>query len=439
MTFEFLRRAVSALAGSAAILLLAACEPPATGELTVTLPLGYWQASIELPGGQIETGIELSRDDEGYGASLINGQERVRVGEVSFDNGELILRFPAFNNVIQATLSDGQLVGTLTLMKRFGETQVMPFTAVPGNPPSAESGESSNHDLSGRWAVRFHEPDGSDSPAIGAFAQRGSRLFGTFLTPNGDHRYLAGHIRGDQFHLSTFDGSHAYVFSGDISPDGTIMNADFWSGTNWHQQWSGRRDELAELPDAFSMTYLKPGYDRFEFEFPDQDGNAVSFADDKYEDKVVMVTIAGTWCPNCNDEARFLAPFYLERRDQGLEVVALMFEHFDQFETAAAQVREFRNKFDLQYDTLVAGTSDKDEASAALPQLNAVLAYPTTIFIDRGGRVRHIHTGFSGPGTGESFVELQDKFNELVTELLDEPPDLIESLTDIQPVDQVAE
>jgi peroxiredoxin len=439
MSFNSLRRVVIVLAGGAAMLQLTGCEQPAPGAATPALQPGYWQASIALPGAEIETGIELSRDDEIYSASLINGQERVRIDEVTFVNGELRLRFPAFNNVIQATLTDNRLDGTLTLMKRFGDTQVMTFSAVPGNPPSAEGNESPNHDMSGRWAVRFHEPDGSDNPAIGEFAQRGSRLFGTFLTPNADHRYLAGHIRGDQFHLSTFDGAHAFVFSGEISADGAIANADFWSGTNWHQKWSADRNELAALPDAFSRTYLKPGYERFEFSFPDQDGKPVSFSDEKYAGKVVLVTIAGTWCPNCNDEARFLAPFYQEHRDQGLEVVALMFEHFDRFEAAAAQVRAFREKFGLEYDTLIAGTSDKEEASAALPQLNAVLAYPTTIFIGRGGRVRHIHTGFSGPGTGEHYLELQDRFEELVDGLLDEPADLIESLTNNKPEEQVAE
>ena len=439
MSFFSLRRTTIALAAGAATLLLAACEQPVPGAATTLLQPGYWQAAIALPDAEIETGIELSRDDEMYRATLINGQERVRIDEVTFVNGELKLRFPAFNNVIQATLTDGRLEGTLTLMKRFGDTQVMPFSAVPGNPPSAESNESPNHDMSGRWAVRFHEPDGTDSPAIGEFAQRGSRLFGTFLTPNADHRYLAGHIRGNHFHLSTFDGAHAYVFSGEISANGTIVNADFWSGTNWHQQWSAERNELAELPDAFSRTFLKPGYERFEFSFPDQDGNQVSFPDDKYRGKVVLVTIAGTWCPNCNDEARYLAPFYLKYRDQGLEVIALMFEHFDQFDIAAAQVLAFREKFDLEYDTLIAGTSDKEEAAAALPQLNAVLAYPTTIFIGRGGRVRHIHTGFSGPGTGEHYAELQDKFEEIVSGLLDEPVSLIESLTNEKPEEQVVE
>jgi peroxiredoxin len=415
---------------------LAACESEAPSPAAPVLDTGYWQASITLPGGNIETGIEISGDGDVYGASLVNGQERVRIDEVSFQDGELVLRFPAFNSEIRAVLTDGGLEGNLTLVKRFGDTQVMPFKATAGGAAVAEDGASARHDLSGRWAVRFHEPDGSDSASIGEFAQRGSRLYGTFLNPNGDHRFLAGHVRGDAFHLSTFDGSHAFIFSGTVSKDGDIVNADFWSGTSWHQTWSAVRNEAVELPDAFSRTWLKPGYDRFEFEFPDENGALVSLDHEKYQDKVVIVTLSGTWCPNCNDEARFLAPFYLEYRDEGLEVITLLFEHFDDAEIVTRQAKAFRSKHDIEYDTLIAGISDKADASRLLPQLSAVLAFPTTIFIDRDGRVREIHTGFSGPGTGEHYDRLRAQFTELVTTLLAEPPDLIESLSGDEVTDE---
>lgn len=404
------------------------CDDSPVVEEPAGLPTGYWAASITLPGGDIETGLEISRDGDDYGASLVNGQERVSIDDVQFADGELVLRFPAFNNEIRATLANGKLAGELTLVKRFGNTQVMPFSATPGGEVPSASNPATNHDLSGRWSVQFHEPDGTDSASIGEFAQRGSRLFGTFLNPNGDHRFLAGHVRGDDFHLSTFDGAHAFIFAGTVDDAGEIVNADFWSGTSWHQTWSARRDMSVELPDAFSRTWLKAGYERFEFEFPDETGTVVSLNDDQYRDKVVMVTIAGTWCPNCNDEARYLAPFHKKYRDQGLEIVALLFEHFDDEALAADQVRAFRAKHDIEYDTLIAGLSDKDEASQKLPSLSAVLAFPTTIFIDRSGRVRKIHTGFTGPGTGEHFVALQNQFTELVTTLLAEPADLIESL-----------
>jgi len=425
MTFRLI---CIALAGATSIC-LGACNQPASVAEAPVLASGYWQATITLPGAEIETGLEIGRNGDIYRASLVNGQERVRISDVSFANNELVLKFPAFNNEIRAVLADNKLTGQVTIVRRFGETQVMPFTAIHGGERSLESNQSPSHDMSGRWAVQFHEPDGTDTPSIGEFSQRGSRLFGTFLNPNGDHRFLAGNVRGDRFKLSTFDGAHAFVFSGEINQAGEIVDADFWSSTSWHQKWSGVRDQNVVLPDAYSRTFLKPGYDRLEFEFPDVEGNLVSLDDEKYRNKVVLVTIAGTWCPNCNDEASYLAPFYRQYRDDGLEIVALLYEHFEDADLAAEQVRQFRAKFAIEYDTLVAGISDKTEAGKTLPALSAVLAYPTTIFIDRDRRVRKIHTGFSGPGTGVHYTRLQEEFTALVTGMLAEPANLIDTLT----------
>ncbi|MGI9205164.1 MAG: peroxiredoxin family protein [Woeseiaceae bacterium] len=437
------RAVFTAMIAGAALVSLFGCEnkpAPESEPAPIELEVGYWQAFITLPGGDVEAGIEISQDGELYQASLINGQERVRIDSVIFADGELTLRFPAFNSEVNATLVDGRLVGDLTLVKRYGETQTMPFNAVPGSESRQETSAAPGTDLSGRWAVTFHEEDADDDSYIGEFAQRGSRLFGTFLHPNGDYRYLAGHVRGNEFRMSTFDGSHVFFFSGSVGDDGRISRADFWSGTTWHQQWSGVRNENATLPDAFSRTFLKPGYDRFEFEFANEDGVLVSIDDEKYRDKVLIVTIAGTWCPNCNDEARFLAPFHKKYRDQGLEIVALLFEHFEDAELAAAQARRFREKFDIEYDTLIAGISDKTDAAETLPALSAVLAFPTTIFIDRAGQVRQIHTGFVGPGTGEHYINLQDSFTELTTALLDEPAGAAEpNSTDDPPGEDLGE
>jgi len=410
---------------AAMLLSVAACGAPESAADLPELPTGLWQVSITLPGGDIETAIEINRDDGRLQATLMNGQEQVAIGEVNFSTGALTLRFPALGNEIRAELVDGELVGELTLVKRYGATQVMPFSARLGSGRENAGVEAASHDISGRWAVEFRKQDGSVSPSIGEFVQSGSQLFGTFLNPNGDHRYLAGHVRGNAFTLSTFNGAHAYLFSGEINEEGEIQAADFWSGTSEHQTWTAVRNENAELPDAYARTFLKPGYDSFEFEFPDSSGTPVSLADDRFEGKVVLVTLAGTWCPNCHDEARFLAPLYKEYRDRGLEIIALMYEHFEDHETAAERVRHFRDKFDIQYQTLIAGISEKTEAAKTLPALNAVLAFPTTIFIDRRGTVRKIHTGFSGPGTGEHYELLKEEFTTFITTLIEEPADQI--------------
>jgi len=74
----------------------------------------------------------------------------------------------------------------------------------------------------------------------------------------------------------------------------------------------------------------------------------------------------------------------------------------------------------IQYEILVAGQSGKDNASKALPALNGIASFPTTIFIDKKGNVRKVHSGFSGPATGKFYEEFKVEFNGLIDQLLTE-------------------
>ncbi|MEM6818759.1 MAG: TlpA disulfide reductase family protein [Pseudomonadota bacterium] len=418
------------------VLALGACgsetETPSSADQPTTLRTGPWHANITVPGGDIRFGMELSRVDDQLEVTLINGSERVRVPEVSLDEDRLVLRFPAFNNEIRARVRDEQLSGTLTLVKRYGKTQAMPFVAIPGARPVAEDVVPAKGDLSGRWAVTFTEPDGTQYPAVGEFSQRGNRLLGTFLTQTGDYRYLGGSVSGRNFELSTFDGAHAFLFKASADDNGELTG-QFWSGTQYEESWTGLRDEEAKLADPTTLTALKAGYDRFTFEFPDLDGNPVSIDDPQFAGKVVLVTLAGSWCPNCHDEAAFMAEIYPRYREQGVEIVALMFEHLEAPDEAMEQVRRFREKFGIEYVTLLAGVSDKTLANEALPSLNKVLAFPTTIFIDRRGEVREIHTGFSGPGTGQHYDETRNLITGLLDTLVSEPAETTQSSAALNP------
>lgn len=406
------------------LVLLAGCDSaPSPANKTEEEPLAQrtwdgesWRAEIQLPDVVLPVEMKISAD--GSEAWFENGSERVNVGQLKIEGDQYELRFPAFNNVIELERQDDKLNGTLTLVKR-GYEQHMPVTAVP-HPGYRFSAEPQPEiDVTGRWEVVFVDEEGNETEAVGEFDQQGGLLNGTFLTATGDYRFLAGEVDGRTLKLSTFDGAHAFVFTASLDETDTLTG-DFWSGTKWHETWTAQRNFDAKLPDAYSLTYLKPGYETVEFTFPDLDGQPVSLADAKYDDKVVLVTLSGTWCPNCADEADFLAAYYRENRDRGMEVVNLLFEHTTEFEAAAALGRELVDKHGIEYDVLVAGYSDKAIAAEALPMLNHVLAYPTMIFIDRSGAVRKIHTGFSGPGTGGYYREFVREFNQLMEELLSE-------------------
>ena len=52
--------------------------------------------------------------------------------------------------------------------------------------------------------------------------------------------------------------------------------------------------------------------------------------------------------------------------------------------------------------------------------LNHVLSYPTSIFIDKKGKVRKIHTGFNGPATGKKYDEFKKEFEDFMEMLINE-------------------
>ncbi|MEZ5498067.1 MAG: TlpA disulfide reductase family protein [Steroidobacteraceae bacterium] len=417
--------AASALPGCGQREPVSAGEPaPADGgpALPMTEPvlLGHYRATLKLPGGETPFGLDIAREDGNYVAYLQNGDERVRVPEITVADGGLSMVMPGFVNSIVAKVDGPELRGKLTLVKRDGKNQVIDFRARHGLKfRFVEEPLTDNADLTGRWAVTFTDSDGNSYPAVGEFRQSHHELSGTFLTPTGDFRYLAGDVLDNEFFLSTFDGAHAYLLRGRIGPDG-LMQGKYWSGLASEEIFLGRRDDAAAIEDGESSTRLRSDSEAFGFEFPDLEGNRVNLRDPRFAGKVVVVTLAGSWCPNCHDEAAFLAPYYLRNRDRGFEAIALMFENASNFSEAVVAIQRFRERHDIRYTTLVAGSSDKKLATGQMPQLDAVRAFPTTIFIDRNGKVRRIHTGFDGPATGAHYDELIESFDATVEQLLNE-------------------
>jgi thiol-disulfide isomerase/thioredoxin len=252
------------------------------------------------------------------------------------------------------------------------------------------------------------------------FRQQMHELTGTFLTTTGDYRYLSGQADGNMLRLATFDGNHGYLFMATKQPDGTLKG-DFYSGKLGHETWTATLDPKAKLPDADTLAYLKKGESRLDFKFPNVfEGGAVSPTDPKYRGKVVVVQLLGSWCPNCMDETNFLAPWYEKNKARGVEVIGLGYERSPDYKKASARLRTMRQRFNIGYDLAVAGVSNKDSAAKSLPQLARVLAFPTTIFLDKKGNVRKIHTGFSGPGTGKYYQEEIAGFERTVDKLLKE-------------------
>jgi hypothetical protein len=121
------------------------------------------------------------------------------------------------------------------------------------------------------------------------------------------------------------------------------------------------------------------------------------------------------------DETKFLSPWYDKNKARGVEIIGLAYEKKPELDYARSRVNNMRKKLNVNDDFVIAGTSDNEAAAQTLPMLNHVMSFPTTIFIDKKGNVRKIHTGFSGPGTGQYYEEFVTDFNLFVDKLLNEP------------------
>jgi thiol-disulfide isomerase/thioredoxin len=376
---------------------------------------GRYRAVLELPGGELPFGLVIAEEHGQPVAYLENGKERVPIKEVSVNGEHVELAMPGYGHRLIADVTAEGLAGEARMLRRTGKTVVLPLRATRGASYRFFPGSSANPvAFGGRWAVEFKDADGAVEKAIGEFSQSGTHVTGTFLTATGDHRYLAGDVRGRELFLSRFDGGSAYLYHALLSERGEL-DGMFWSG-NWSEEsWHGRRDEAATLADPAAGISGVP----LEFTFPDLDGHPVSLSD--FRGKVAIVAVGGSWCPNCHDEAEFLKPYYKKLHARGLEIVFLQFEYQPEFAAAAAANRRFAALYGIDWPILIAGTTDSASAEKKLPAFGRIYGWPTTAYVDRHGRIRRIHTGFSGPATGAHYEQWRHEFESLVMGLLAEP------------------
>jgi thiol-disulfide isomerase/thioredoxin len=387
-----------------------------------TFRSGQWRALlIRQDGNNIPFNFEVKDSAGKQVLYLRNAGERILVDDITRDGDSLFIKFPFYESQLRARVtSEGNLEGVW--LRHLADNWLkIPFVAsysenyrFPVNP------HLDCLSAAGRWAAVFRSTTNPTDTTfrVGEFKQVGTQVTGTFLDAGGDLRYLEGNVNGDTLKLSCFDGTHAYFFTGICSND-SLHDGHYYAGLTAHETWTAHRDAKAHLEDQFAMTKWKKDMP-FTFNFKDLEGNTISLSDPRFRNKVVIVQIMGSWCPNCMDETRFLSGFYKEYQNKGVEIVALAYERSTDFARSQASVRTFQQRFNVQYPMLITGVAvgDPDRAKKTLPQLDAIVNFPTTIFVGKSGRIEKIHTGFSGPGTGQHYEDQKQEFYTLVNDLL---------------------
>jgi len=375
---------------------------------------GSWLGKLNLPDGKY---IPFNFSVDGSLITIENSSEKI---EASLDHEDDSIHFkmPAFDSEFKFVLTDNtHAIGYW--INNAKKNYRIPFEAEVVTDPGQRFNHAVNNssaNFEGKWETAF-EMMSEPYKAIGLFKQNDNLVTGTFLTETGDYRFLQGNVINDSLFLSCFDGAHAFLFT--AVKEGDSLKGTFYSGKHYKDElWVAVQNDTFELSDPDSLTYLVSPEEPFSFSFPGIETNTVDYPSEKYHEKVVIVQIFGSWCPNCKDESVFYNDLYREFHQDGLEIIGLGFEIPETLDGKKARVKDFMESLNIPYDFAIGGAAGKTEANEALPQLNHIMSFPTSIFIDRSGKVRKIHTGFYGPGTGAYYDNYKEQISHFVKGLL---------------------
>jgi peroxiredoxin len=348
-----------------------------------------------------------------------NASERIQVNDIRLKGDSVFVDMPFFDAQLMLKKNALGYQGNWKKVGSKGDVY-MPLVIQKGNDRIRLGIAKPIYNITGRWKTVFVNQEGKNSLAMAEFNQTGNRLEGTFLTTTGDYRFLEGSISGDSLALSGFDGTHAFFFGAKISSGNKIERGVFASGATSLETWGAEKDDEMELDGTNARMTVKGSDSVLNFRFPDLDSNMVSIEDARFRNKVVVIQIMGSWCPNCMDETAFLSEYYRNNKQRGVEVIGLAYEYSPDFSKASKSLSRFRDKFKVEYPMLITGvlSSDLLRTEKTLPEMTPIRAFPSMIIIGRDGKVKSTHAGYEGPATGSHHEKFKREFHDTIDQLL---------------------
>ena len=402
LLFRLIRRtAALSLLGVAA----ATAEPPPPS------PAGRWDAIITANGVDVPFTFEIAGSGQTLRGFFFNGERRVTSTGSQFENDSLSLRFDQYGATLQLTYRDEQLTGEYQRGAR-GKYAFKAVRAQAGRRQTA-SGPS----IEGTWTVQAKSSKGETAWRFIARQNRGE-VSATILRVDGDTGTLTGSFRDGRYVLSHFSGARPLLLEATPQPDGSLaLRQNGRIELVARRSTDARAKDIGEPSDPARHTTVRDLTERFRFNFPDLQGRPVTNSDAKFAGKVVLVNISGSWCPNCHDEAPFLASLYRKYRAKGLEIVTLSFEEAEQLANPT-RLRAFVDSYGIEHTVLLPGVPD--QLNEKVPQAVNLNAFPTTFILGRDGRVRGVHAGFPSPGSGAFYKKATQDVTRQVERLLAE-------------------
>ena len=150
---------------------------------------------------------------------------------------------------------------------------------------------------------------------------------------------------------------------------------------------------------SIGLSKDKTGSQAPDFEGKTSKGKEIKLSD--YLGKVVLIDFWASWCMPCREEMPELVKFYNMHKDSSFEMIGVNIDN------KAENMNHFINDLSVRPSFPIIMDTDQH-----IPSLFDIEAMPTTIFIDKKGKIRFWHDGFN-----QSYVkEFREELNQLLNE-----------------------
>ena len=377
---------------------------------------GQWRGVIVYDSLQVpfvfEVGYPMGEIPE---ITIINGQDRRIIRNATIEGDSIIIPLDPFDVEIRAKYT---AMGMQGFYKKYYRKLNIPFEAEFGKPRMRKNSIRPFAPVEERWAITFSSGSSDMSKGVGLFKQRGHIVYGTIMTQVSDYRFFEGILDGDSIKLSCFDGAHAFAFSGKRSDVGWTGEMVYDDG--YAESWKAHYDTEAELEDPFEMVAVEPDTYKPYYDLLGAGQGKDAIDPTRYEGKVLIIQLFGTWCPNSHDQTKYLVNWYKENEDRDVAILASSFEANYSQEYGLERLEKYREVTNIPYDLVLGGRLSKTGAAMPFPFMQRIEAFPTLVILDKQGFVRYVHSYFNGPATGEYYRVFDRRFNEIIDALVAE-------------------
>lgn len=381
-----------------------------------TLKPGQWKGNIHFKEGTVPFTMEI-----GYPKGvtpqviIINGDERRIIENVTQKGDSLIIPLDPFDVAIKAKFTAMSMEGVFYKYYRGDE---FPFSAQFGKPRMTKKSAKTSAKVPGRLDMTFDPETANMSKGVGIFNQKGNAITGTVMTKVSDYRYLEGVVDGDSIKLSCFDGIHAFFLLGKKTAEG-------WAGKmifddTYSEPWVAVADEEAALPNPFEIVKVSPGKEKPYYDLLGAGSGKDAIDPLKYEGKVLIIQLFGTWCPNSHDQTTYLVDWYAKNKERDVAILASSYEANYSKSYGLSRIDQYKRINSIEYDVVLGGKLSKTDAAMPFPFMERIEAFPTLVIVDKQGYVRYVHSYFNGPATGVYYTQFDEQFNRIISELLAE-------------------